>query len=118
MVVVFLIDTGQAVFNPTYTSLLPQLVGRQDLPGAMSLHSAQMNTSRVVGLPVLGASLDSTFGAPAVFIVSGVSFLFVIAALLSVRLPAPVLNPDEPRVFAGSPPGSWWPGTSSWCAGC
>jgi hypothetical protein len=55
MVVVFLIDTGQAVFNPTYSSLLPQLVGRQDLPGAVSLHSAQMNISRVVG-PVLGAS--------------------------------------------------------------
>ena len=57
-----------------------------------------MNTSRVVG-PVLGASLDSAFGAPAVFSVSDVSFLFVIAALLSVRLPAPVLNPDEPRGF-------------------
>jgi MFS family permease len=66
VVVVFLIGTGQAVFNPTYSSLLPQLVGRQDLPGAVSLPSAQMDTSRVVG-PVLGASLDSTFGAPAVF---------------------------------------------------
>ncbi len=98
VVVAFLIGTGQAVFNPTYSSLLPQLVGRQDLPGAVSLHSAQMNTSRVVG-PVLGAFLDSALGAPAVFVFSGVSFLFVIAALLSVRLPAPVRNPDEPRGF-------------------
>jgi MFS family permease len=96
VVVVFLIGTGQAIFNPTYSSLLPQLVGRQDLPGAVSLHSAQMNTSRVLG-PVLGAFIDSAFGASAVFIACGISFLFVIGALLSVHLPAPLLDPDEPR---------------------
>src|SRR5690606_17473072 len=47
--IVFLIGVGQAVFGPTYGALLPQLVGRQNLAGAISLNSAQMNGSRVVG---------------------------------------------------------------------
>jgi MFS family permease len=85
--VVFAIGVGQAFFNPTYSAMLPQLVGRRDLPGAISLHSAQMNGSRVVG-PAIGGVLFATLGAPAVFAVNGVSYLFVVATLLTVRLPA------------------------------
>ena len=47
-----------------------------------------MNGSRVIG-PVIGAVLDSAFGASAVFAVNGFSYLFVIGSLSSVRLPAP-----------------------------
>jgi predicted MFS family arabinose efflux permease len=86
--VVFGIGVGQALFNPAYTSLLPQLVGRDDLPGAIAVHSAQMNGSRVIG-PVIGALLDSTLGAPAVFAVNGVTYLFVVASLVTVHLPQP-----------------------------
>ena len=94
--VVFAIGIGQALFNPAYSAMLPQLVDRGDLPGAIALHSAQMNGSRVVG-PVIGALLDSAFGASTVFAVNGVSYLFVIASLVSVRLPAPVIHADGPR---------------------
>src|SRR5690606_23183515 len=59
VVVVFAIGIGQALFNPAYSAMLPQLVDRRDLPGAIALHSAQMNGSRVIG-PVIGAVLDST----------------------------------------------------------
>jgi MFS family permease len=91
VVVVFAIGTGQALFNPAYSAMVPQLVDRRDLPGAIALHSAQMNGSRVIG-PVIGALLDSAVGASAVFAVNGVTYLFVIASLLSVRLPAPVTH--------------------------
>jgi MFS family permease len=87
--IVFLIGVGQAVFGPTYSALLPALVGREDLPGAISLNSAQMNGSRVIG-PVIGAALYVRFGAPWVFIGNAASFLLVIWSLLSVRLPEPV----------------------------
>ncbi len=86
--IVFLIGMGQAVFGPTYSALLPALVGKDDLPGAISLNSAQMNGSRVIG-PVIGAALFSRFGADVVFIVNAASYLLVIWSLLSVRLPAP-----------------------------
>ena len=89
VVVVFAIGVGQALFNPAYSAMLPQLVDREDLPGAIALHSAQMNGSRVIG-PVIGAVLDSWLGAPAVFAVNGLSYLFVIASLVSVQLPAPL----------------------------
>src|SRR5690606_34253941 len=94
--VVFAIGTGQSFFNPAYSAMLPQLVDRRDLPGAIALHSAQMNGSRVVG-PVIGAFLDSALGAPAVFAANGLSYHFVIGSLGPVRLPAPAIHPATPR---------------------
>jgi predicted MFS family arabinose efflux permease len=94
--VTFALGIAQALFNPTYSALLPQLVGRDDLPGAISLHSAQMNGSRVIG-PVIGALLDAALGASAVFAVNGLSYLFVIASLLTVRLPPPIPSPGDDR---------------------
>ena len=85
---VFLIGMGQAVFGPTYSSLLPALVGTRDLPGAISLNSAQMNGSRVVG-PIIGAFMFDTVGESWVFVVNGLSYLLVIWSLLTVRLPDP-----------------------------
>ncbi len=86
--IVFLIGIGQAVFGPTYSALLPALVGREDLAGAISLNSAQMNGSRVIG-PVIGSALYARFGADWVFIGNAASYLLVIWSLLSVRLPEP-----------------------------
>lgn len=90
--VVFAIGMGQAIFGPTYVALLPQLVDRRDLAGAVSLNSAQMNAARVIGPPI-GAFLDSWLDAPAVFVGNAVTYLFVIAALATIRLPAPNNGP-------------------------
>src|SRR4029453_3646388 len=57
---------------------------------------ANMNGSRVIG-PVIGALLFSSIGAPAVFVVNGGGFLFVIGALLSVPLPPPRVPPAAAR---------------------
>lgn len=86
--IVFLIGMGQAVFGPTYSALLPALVGHDDLPGAISLNSAQMNGSRVIG-PIIGAAVFAEVGASWVFVINAASYLLVIWSLLSVRLPAP-----------------------------
>jgi MFS family permease len=94
--IVFCIGMGQAVFGPTYGALLPALVDREDLAGAISLNSAQMNGSRVIG-PVIGSVLDARFGASAVFSVNAASYLLVIWSLLSVRLPPPIVDPAGPR---------------------
>lgn len=94
--IVFGIGVGQAVFGPTYGALLPVLVDREDLGGAISLNSAQMNGSRVIG-PVIGSALDARFGADVVFMVNAASYLLVIWSLASVRLPPPTLDPTGPR---------------------
>ncbi len=94
--IVFAIGVCQAIFAPAYSAILPQLVGREDVAGAISLNSVQMNASRVIG-PVIGAFLDSAVGAPAVFAGNGLSYLFVITAVLSVRLPPPAPRSSRDR---------------------
>lgn len=86
LAVTFCVGIGQAIYAPTFTALLPQLVDDADLAGAVSLNSAQMNTARVIG-PVIGAVLYTLIGASAVFVVNAGSYLFVVAALWSLRLP-------------------------------
>jgi predicted MFS family arabinose efflux permease len=97
--IVFGIGMGQAVYGPTYSALLPALVGPRGLPGAISLNSAQMNGSRVIG-PVIGSFLDHAAGAGAVFSLNAATYLFVIGSMLIVRLPAPVRSNDEPQGVA------------------
>ncbi len=84
--IVFLIGMGQSVFGPTYSAVLPDLVGPGNLAGAISLNSAQMNGSRVIG-PAIGGFLFASYGASWVFIINGATYVFVIGALLSVTLP-------------------------------
>ena len=96
--IVFLIGIGQSVFGPTYSAVLPDLVGPGNLAGAISLNSAQMNGSRVIG-PAIGGLLFATYGASWVFTVNAATYLFVILALLSVRLPdVETEGADEPRL--------------------
>ncbi len=84
--IVFLIGMGQSVFGPAYSAVLPDLVGPGNLAGAISLNSAQMNGSRVIG-PAIGGFLFASYGASWVFIINGATYVFVIGALLSVTLP-------------------------------
>ncbi|HEY8523370.1 MAG TPA: MFS transporter [Acidimicrobiales bacterium] len=90
---VFALGIAQAFYAPAYAAILPQLVDREDLPGAISLNSVQMNASRVIG-PVVGAFIDSLLGASAVFASNGVTYLFVVGAVLTVRLPPPAGRAD------------------------
>ena len=84
--VVFAIGMGQAIIAPTWSAIVPTLVGRRDLPGAISLNSTQMNGSRVIG-PAIGGVLFPVFGPGGVFVVNAFTYLAVIGALLKVDLP-------------------------------
>jgi predicted MFS family arabinose efflux permease len=89
---VFLIGVGNAMFGPGYSAILPGLVGREDLPGAISLNAAQMNASRVIG-PAIGGIAFHFVGPSWVFAANAVTYLFVIGALLAVTLPATATGP-------------------------
>lgn len=79
---------------PCYQAMLPDLVGEDDLLGAVSLSSAQFNLGRVIG-PAL-AGLVIHFGSYTwAFTANAVSFGAVIAALAAVRV-------GSPRSGAGS----------------
>ena len=80
----FISGCGQAFGGPAYQSLIPTLVGKEHLPNAVALNSIQFNLARVIGPVVAGVALAS-FGMAWCFGLNGISFLFVIAAILSLR---------------------------------
>jgi MFS family permease len=88
LVVVLVIGIGNALYAPIFSAVVPILVPRRDLPGAISLNSVQMNASRVIG-PIIGAPIYARFGPSWVFVLNALSFGFVLLALSRVTLPAP-----------------------------
>ncbi len=91
------IGVGQAVYAPAYSALIPTLVDRRDMAGAISLNSANMNLSRVIG-PAIGGVLYAKVGASWVFVGNAVTYLFIIGALWGVRLPRAIVEIGESRV--------------------
>ncbi len=77
------IGCAGAINGPTANALLPTLVPREDMQPAIALNSVSMNASRVVG-PLLAGLVGSLGGAPLVFGINGLTYLFVIWALVSV----------------------------------
>ena len=71
---------------PAYSAVLPALVGREDMAGAISLNSVAINLSRVVG-PVLAGILYPVLGAGWLYQLNAITFVFVIVALLRIRFP-------------------------------
>jgi MFS family permease len=82
------VGIANALNAPAFSSSIPLLVDRQDLPGAVSLNAAMINGSRVAG-PALAAML-TVFGMTIaqLFIVNGVTYLFLIIPLVRFGLPS------------------------------
>ena len=81
----FITGMAQAFGGPAYQSLIPSLIPKETLPNAIALNSIQFNLARVIGPLVAGAALTA-FGMVACFGLNGVSFLFVIAAILALHV--------------------------------
>jgi MFS family permease len=91
---VLVIGIGNALGAPALSAILPTLVPRPDLPGAVALQSVQMNLSRVIG-PAIGAAIYAGTGAAPVFFINAATYLFAIAALLVVRYPRRATAPPQ-----------------------
>ena len=83
---VFLLGVGFASNAPAWTSLIPDVVTKDELPSAVTLSGVQMNISGVIG-PALGGILLPIIGANAVFALNAGAFLLVLVAILSWRNP-------------------------------
>jgi MFS family permease len=91
----FITGCAQAFGGPAYQSLIPSLIDKKDLPNAIALNSIQYNLARVIGPLVAGVAL-STLGMVACFGLNGISFLFVIAAIVSLRIRhVPVMHTEK-----------------------
>jgi len=90
---VFIVQLGIGIANtvqaPAFSSSLPMLVTPEQLPAAVSLNSAMINGSRIMG-PAL-AAMAAVLGAELwqLFALNAATYLVFIMALRSVGLPAP-----------------------------
>jgi MFS family permease len=94
---------AQSFGGPAYQSLIPLLVEKEHLPNAVALNSIQFNLARVIGPIVAGAALVA-FGMVACFALNGLSFVFVIAAILAlhvVHAPAPATTRIRDQLTGG-----------------
>lgn len=85
---------GAALMGPAWQSIVPELVGRDQLRSAVALNSLGINIARALG-PALGGLLLGTFGASFTYGMDVLSYALVISALLWWRRPAAA--PDAMR---------------------
>ena len=82
------------VDNPTRQTFIVEMVGREELPNAVTLNSVMVNMARAIG-PAVAGVLIASIGSSWCFLANGFSFGFV---LISLR----AMNKDElspaPRV--------------------
>jgi len=76
---------------PARQAFTVELVGREDLPNAIALNSSAFNSARLIG-PAVAGVLVATAGEGWCFLLNGLSYVTVVAALAAMRL-APVARP-------------------------
>jgi len=75
---------GAAFDLPARQALIPMLVPREDLPGAISLSSIMLQTALVAG-PSIGGLAIASLGLGWVYAINAASYAAVVAALLMMR---------------------------------
>jgi MFS family permease len=89
---ILILQVAQGIINafdtPARQTFVVEMVeDRADLPNAIALNSSMVNGSRIIG-PSIGGAIIAAVGEAWCFAIDGVSYLFVIASLLAMRLDA------------------------------
>jgi MFS family permease len=83
---IFLLGLGQALSQPSWQAIQPELVDRSEIPQAAAINSVSANIARAVG-PAIGGLLIAAIGYGAVFAVNALSFVAILWVLLGWRRP-------------------------------
>ncbi|MGA2520401.1 MAG: MFS transporter [Acidimicrobiales bacterium] len=83
-VLAFLLGLVNLLDNPARQTFVIEMVGKDDLPNAVSLNSIVMNGARVIG-PAVSGVLIATVGLGVCFLVNAASYVAVIVALSMMR---------------------------------
>jgi MFS family permease len=81
---VFLLGVGFASNAPAWSSVIPEVVTKEELASAVTLGGVQMNISGIIG-PALGGLFLPIIGANALFALDAIGFLLVLMAILQWR---------------------------------
>ena len=88
LVLTFALQMGGALSGPAWQAIVPELVPRADLHGAVTLGAMGFNIARAVG-PALGGLVAAAFGPGAVFLLNAASFLGIVVVIYRWRRPVP-----------------------------
>ena len=80
----FTLGLSNAIDAPVRQSFNVEVVGKEDLPNAVGLNSANFNAGRLIG-PGLSGLLIAAYGTGVSFILNGFSYFCVIVALIAIR---------------------------------
>ncbi len=97
---VLAIGIGNALNAPVLSAVLPVLVPKRDLPGAVSLQSVQMNLSRVIG-PAIGGLLLPVVDAWGIFVLNAGTYGFAIFVIARAAIRRAVPGADPGRRPSG-----------------
>jgi predicted MFS family arabinose efflux permease len=81
----FALGVCNAAMSPTWNSVVPKLVPKEDFPAAVALNAIAINLSRAIG-PAIGGALIVALGIAWPFLLNAVGFVGVIAALIWWRV--------------------------------
>ena len=85
--------------TPFRHAFVPDMIGdRKYLPNAVALSSTLVNTARFLG-PTIGGFLIAWAGEGVCFLINGISFIGVVAALLSMRVNLAKRNKPEGSIL-------------------
>jgi MFS family permease len=88
LVCVLLAGIGTAISAPVWQSIVPELVGKEQLRSAVALNSLGVNIARAIG-PAAAGALIVTSGVAAAFFADALTYVVVLAALLWWRRDTP-----------------------------
>jgi MFS family permease len=91
----FVTGCCMSLAGPSYMALVFDLVGPRDLANAIALNSTQFQLARAIG-PVLAGVGFKLFGLAGCFIANGISFAFVVTAMLLVKFNKPGARDSAP----------------------
>ena len=101
LLLIFLLAVGTALNGPAWQAIVPELVSRKDVPSAVALNSVGFNISRAVG-PAIGGLLVASSGPTLAFVLNAVSYLGVIAVILSWKRSKPVYALPAEHYFSAA----------------
>jgi MFS family permease len=84
----FALGTGTAMMMPAFVAMIPDLVPREQLTAAVTVHSIGMNITRAVGPAVAGGLIALTGPGP-VFLLNAVSFAGIFIVMYGYRSTQP-----------------------------
>ncbi len=94
LALIFVASGLAAIDAPTRVAMVPELVGREDLPNAIALDAVAMQIAFPIGLPLTGVLIDA-IGFGWTYVVTLWMYVSIIGALASMRYRRTI--PSRPR---------------------